>query len=122
MKYEIKRLNLWSVVKIVFVISLLIGFVFSLIYAGFLQVMTLLTSNFGGEDFVQMIPSGGSMFIIVVVFFTIIFAVFYTTSALFAVVLYNAIAGWAGGVVVEMAAREISPQNEAAPQDESTTY
>ncbi|MBN1997806.1 DUF3566 domain-containing protein [candidate division KSB1 bacterium] len=120
MQHEIKRFNLWSVVKIVFIISLLVGFVFSLIYAGLLQMMTLLTSNFGGEDFVHMMPTGASMFFIVVVFFTIAFAVFYTIFAAFAVVLYNIIAGWAGGIVVELDQKNMSPQIETAPQDETT--
>lgn len=108
MEYEIKRFNIWSMVKIVFIIFLIIGFLISLFYV----VILILIQSFAGslelggfENELMAISCVAGIFI--VLFFTIFYAVFVSVFCAFFLGLYNIIAGWLGGIKFTMD-RELS--------------
>ena len=100
MKLELQRIDLWSAIKIVFMLSLILGFILSLFYASLMQFMGLFLNTLGGENLNSMIPLGGIMTGMVIVFGTFGIAIIYTILAAIMVILYNFMAGWAGGVVL----------------------
>ncbi len=102
MKYEIKNIQIWSVIKIVFIVSLLIGFISSFICFGILIFLTALISSFGAQEYVSAIPVEGSLSFLLVLFGTIGFAFIHTFIAVFFVVLYNIFSKWLGGFVINL--------------------
>jgi hypothetical protein len=112
MKYELKRIEIWSIIRIVFMISLVIGFVLSLFYASLLQFLGLFMNTIGGQDFNQMIPLGGIMTGFVLLFGTFGIAIIYTLIAAIAIFMYNVMAGWAGGIVLHLKSIDVEHQPE----------
>ncbi|HPG39145.1 MAG TPA: hypothetical protein PLP19_03570 [bacterium] len=100
MRLELKRFEIWSVVKIVFLISLIIGFIISLLYAGFFVVMGTFIGAIGGEDLTPMMPSSGLVYIMILVFGTMGIAVAYTIGAVVFISIYNLFSRFTGGIVV----------------------
>lgn len=114
MNFELKRVDVWSVVKIVFfldaVIGLLVGFFYTLVFslvggmAGFLN----------GE---RALPMVGLFSGLVGFFMSFVLAIFYAVfgAVLTAILvgLYNLLARWLGGFRLSLA-EEIYPE-EAHP-------
>jgi len=100
MRLELKRIEIWAVVKIVFLISLIIGFIFSLLYAGFFMVMGSFIGAIGGEDITPMLPTSGVMALMIIIFGTFGVAVAYTVGAVIFVTIYNIFSKVTGGFVV----------------------
>lgn len=113
MRLELKRFEIWSVVKIVFLISLLIGFIFSLLYAGFFMVMGSFISAIGGEDLTPMMPASGLVFVLILVFGTVAIAVIYTIGAVVFTSIYNLFSRFTGGFVVDV--EKIEPDETIKP-------
>jgi len=109
MDYEIRCIDVWSVVKIVFVISLVLGLIVGLFY--FLVVISLgsLVSSFGfGEEidtssFTQL---AGFLGLFMAIFIAILTAIFYSIVSAIAVGLYNLLSRWAGGIQVQLVGPE----------------
>jgi len=100
MRLELKRIEIWAVVKIVFLISLLIGFIISLLYAGFFMVMGSFMGAIGGEDITPMLPASGVVALVIIIFGTIGIAVVYTIAAAIFVAIYNIFSRFTGGFIV----------------------
>ena len=99
MECEIKRFNLWSAAKILFIIFLVISILLSMFYmlivgvlGNFLQSMGL--NEFEGE--MINVSSIGGFFI--VLFLSIFYSIFLTVISVFMLVLYNIAAGIIGGI------------------------
>ncbi len=121
MRYELKRIEIWSVVKIIFVISLFIGFLISLLYAGLFLLMGTLGSALGGQDIANILPVGGVALVFIIVFVTIVISVVYTLAAIIFIGLYNLIAGWAGGFIVHFESIPEHQQTISTPKTEEPT-
>lgn len=103
MRHEIKRIDVWSVVKIVFLLSLIGGFIIGVFYAALIGIISSISASMGGDEFTQALGMfGGIALIFIVIFFTIFVAVTYTLFAAIGAALYNFIARWAGGVTIEL--------------------
>ena len=100
MKYELKRIEVWPVVKIIFVISLFLGFFISLLYAGLFFIAGVISSSLGVDELAPAISISGVVALFIVLFGTITVAVVYSLVALIFTALYNLVARWAGGFVV----------------------
>ena len=112
MRYELKRIAIWSVIKIIFIISLFLGFVISAFYAGLFFILTAFGNALAPAEFVQFFPVGGAFTIGIIVIGTIGVAVIYTIGATIFVGLYNIIARWAGGFRVRFDVVEDNPNNQ----------
>jgi hypothetical protein len=107
MRYEIKRIDIWSIVKIVFLLSLLGGFIIGVFYAAIIGFISSMSSTMGGDSFTDALGVlGGVALIFIVVFCTIFFAVFYTVLAAIGAALYNLFSRWAGGITLELMGKE----------------
>ena len=104
MNYEIKRINVWSVIKIVFLISFCLGALIGVFYALFLSIVTSVIQNLTTE----IIDTGFGSFSGIGIFFVIIATAFFiaisnTIFCAFFICVYNITAQWSGGFKVELA-------------------
>ena len=107
MRYEIKRIDIWSIVKIVFLLSLLGGFIIGVFYAVIIGFISSMSSTMGGDGFTDALGVfGGVALIFIVIFCTIFFAVLYTVLAAISAVLYNFFSRWAGGITLELISKD----------------
>ncbi len=69
MRYELRRIEIWPVAKIVFILSLLLGFFIGVLYAGLFAVISVISSSeeiaFGEPD-----VSTGAVAVLIVLVFT----------------------------------------------------
>ena len=97
MKYELGRIEIWPIVKIVFILSLLLGFFIGVLYAGMFLMMDVF-SSVAAESGLDGLDSFGSGFaIFIIIGCTLGLAFMYTIGAIIYVVLYNLLAGSIGG-------------------------
>jgi len=107
MRYEIKRIDIWSVVKIVFLLSLIGGFLLGVFYAALIGFITSFSDTMGGDEFTDALGVfGGVALIFIVIACTIFFAGIYTVMAAIGAALYNFFARWAGGIALELNSAE----------------
>ena len=98
MKYELSRIEIWPVVKIVFFLSLLLGFFIGILYAGMFLMMDMF-SNVALESGFDDYSSFGSGFVVILLIgCTLGFSFLYTLGAMIGVVFYNVLAGSIGGL------------------------
>ncbi len=102
MKYELKRIEIWPVFKIVFVLSLLLGFFIGLIYAGLFLIIDAFANVAAESGFEEFNTFGPGLAILMIIACTFGISFLYTTGALVFTVLYNLIAGSIGGFRVEL--------------------
>ncbi len=100
MRYELRRIELWPVAKIVFILSLPLGFFIGVLYAGLFALISVFSQS---EDIVFNEPdiSTGALSVFIVLIFTFLIPVIYTVFSVVFVALYNLIASWSGGFRVE---------------------
>jgi len=112
MVYEIRRINIWSVMKIAFVIFAILGLIIGILYFIFFlfvgQVMEMATP----DEFSGMTGLfSGFLGFFAVFFLAIFYAVFGSLmTALFAGI-YNLMARGFGGVEVHLEARTTGPES-----------
>ena len=103
MEYEIKRFNIWSAAKIVFIIFIIIGILFSLFYLVVIGIFQNFIQSIGMNEFEDNMPFiTGFTGIIVIVFFSFFYAIFATIFTILILGLYNIIAGFAGGIKIDV--------------------
>ncbi|MFC1558107.1 DUF3566 domain-containing protein [candidate division KSB1 bacterium] len=99
MKYELKRIHIWSAAKITFLITLILGLLMSLFYIVSLTLVQNLVEYIGegiiDESMIQLV-SANSLFL--VFFISVFYAVVTTVFTIFFTALYNIIAGKTGGI------------------------
>jgi hypothetical protein len=106
MKVEVKRIDIWPVIKIVFVLSLLLGFFIGVLYGGLFLLMDAF-SQVAFESGFDEFGSFGAGFILFFIFgFTFGIAILNTIGAVIFVVLYNLLAGSFGGFRVDLESLE----------------
>ncbi len=99
MEYEIKRFNIWSVTKIVFIIFLIIGFLLSLFYVVIFSIFQNFLQSFEiGEFEEEAVRLTGFAGIFLVLFLSFFYATVSTIISIFFTGLYNIIAGVIGGI------------------------
>ncbi len=117
MKYEIKKINVWSSVKTGFFIWGMLGFVFGIYMAlmmpAFLKMMESI-GPFGGE-FGSLTPIA---LIFLPIMYSLIGAVVGTITTAIAVGFYNLISSLLGGISIEMSGEQIHPLNISPPTAE----
>lgn len=112
MDYEIKRIPILPLIKVLFFVFLVIGFIWGIFYGliiiGFVSVMSSvlnlndsITEQFAGMGFLGVIFMG--------IFFSIFSAVLMTVFSAVGAACYNLIAGWLGGVTLQLEAPEDNP-------------
>src|SRR4030067_474414 len=107
MNWEIKRIDLWSAIKVSFVANAVLGFILGL----FIGLMTAALSEFlapfiamSGQDVEQLSSASGAGMVIFMPFFMAFFmAVAYGVIVTGIIVgIYNLVAKFAGGIKVNL--------------------
>lgn len=110
MIFELKRIDIWSVVKITFVIFLILGFLFSLLLFALMNMFSGFVDQFGGSD-MYMPESGGAMGIVGLfgsVFSAVFYAVIGSVFVAIGVAVYNLFASALGGFKFYFVEHEIT--------------
>jgi uncharacterized BrkB/YihY/UPF0761 family membrane protein len=120
MTYEIKKIDVWSVVKIAFILYGIFGLIFGLFYALLLTFLGGILSQFGG-DFGQI--SGfftGAVGILMAFFIALFYAVIGAIFTAIFVWLYNVLAKLAGGIRFNLEGEKIAtPPPAEKPESDS---
>ena len=106
MKYELKRIDIWPVVKVVFILSLLLGFFIGILYAGLFLLMDAFTQLAAETGFADINSFGGGFALFALFGCTFGISFFYTVGAVIFIVLYNLLAGSIGGIRFELESLE----------------
>ncbi len=102
MRYEIKRLEIWPIVKIAFIISLLFGFFMGLLNAAFFLLVDAIAQTVARAGFDNSQTFDSSFVAFILMFSTLFVAFLSTFAAMVLTGLYNLFAGWFGGFIVEL--------------------
>ncbi|MCB2199362.1 DUF3566 domain-containing protein [bacterium] len=122
MTWVLKRIPLGPVAKVGFILYFAVVLVMFLIYSIFLGGLMDMVSSMVGDEFGLPVMTGGAL-ILGGLFLAIFLSVIYTLITLLAAVLYNAIAGFAGGIEFDLQERyptrvPVQPETvEATPVD-----
>lgn len=97
--YEIKRIDVWPVVRVAFMIGAVLGFILGLVSSLLIAAFSNLVGAISGVDLTHG-PGEVSRGIIVAgaIFWTPIYGVIGAFLAAITVWIYNLMAKWAGGV------------------------
>lgn len=117
MKFELKRIDVWSITKISFFLNGVFGLLFGLFYALILAMVGSMIGPLSGGEF----ESFGALTGAFGIFFAIILAIFSAvtggvTAAVFAW-LYNIFAKWIGGIEINLAGEKI--ESVSSPDEKS---
>ena len=102
MNYEIKRFAIWPVAKISFVVGAILGF----LIGGFFWIVSGIISQIPFEDFgsdAAGLESLGAMGIVLPFFMAVFYGVLMMVGNVIFTGLYNVLAGFVGGLEVELA-------------------
>ncbi len=105
MKFELKTINYWSLLRTSFLMNLILGFILGVFFALFASLMFSFAAKFGGlSGFTEMpeeMSSFGILIIIYPIFFAFMGAVFNTVIFLIGAFVYNLVAKFVGGIEFE---------------------
>jgi hypothetical protein len=115
MNWEIRKIDLWSAIKISFIANAALGFVLGLVIGLMSAVLTKFMYPFmamRGEELEEIGTASGAFMVIFMPFFMAFFmAVIYGVVITGIVVLiYNIIAGLAGGIRITLAQPDLAVQ------------
>lgn len=123
MTYEIKKIDVWSVVKIAFILSGIFGLLAGLLYAVLLTLVGGILSQLGGE-FEAMKGLTGAVSIFMAFFLALFYAVIGAVGAAICTLIYNLLARGLGGVKFyleqEKAKVVIQPARPSGTESEGT--
>lgn len=97
----IKRVSPGSVAKVALVLYGLLGLIGGAIVALFSATLGSLASMGGGENRIGMLP-GMFMGVGAIVIMPILYGVFGAIVAAISAVIYNIVAGWVGGIQIDV--------------------
>ncbi len=104
MKYELKRIDLWSAIKISFVVHAIVGLLVGILIGLAFSLFFAFVGQFAPADDIEASlsefgPLGGFLIgMFYAVFIAVVNGVIMTGMA---VILYNLVAGWVGGLTFE---------------------
>jgi hypothetical protein len=121
-RFEIRHISFWPAMRIIFVIFLVVGILFAILYAVMLAGMGFIATGIGdsafGDDF-GILRNLGFVMIPVI---AIIYAVFGTIAAAVWICIYNIAASAVGGIEVELRPVEgVIPPAPQSGRDTGTT-
>lgn len=119
MTYEIKKIDVWSVVKIAFIINGIFGLIFGLFYAVILTMLGGFLSQFGEfGEFGEMTGFfTGAVGILMAFFMALFYAVLGAIFTAIFVWLYNVLAKLTGGIRFNLETEKVVAVAPAEKQD-----
>ena len=114
MKVELKRIDIWPVIKIVFILSLLIGFFIGVIYGGIFLLVDAFSQVAIDSGFDEFASIGAGFVLFMILGFTFGIATLNSISAMIFVVLYNLLAGSFGGFRVDLESKQTIQKEDSS--------
>lgn len=103
MTLEIKRLDVWSCVKVGFILFGILGLIIGIFYALMIGFITSLMGPLGGSEIEPLAGLfSGALGIFMAFFMAIFYAVMGAVATAITVWLYNVCARWVGGIMVNL--------------------
>ena len=115
MKFELKAIGYWSVIRVSFIVNLIVGFIFGVFYAIFIGIFISLISNVLNASEFGMLEDGFSMAGLIIIPFIFAFggAVFNTILFTITAFIYNMAGKYFGGLELELNQIQIQPVTSA---------
>jgi hypothetical protein len=114
MTYEIRKIHVWSVMKVAFVIFGVLGLIVGLFYIIFFAFMGRMMELAAPQEFGRMAGLfGGALGVIAAFFLAVFYAVFGSLMTAFLVGIYNLLARGFGGIELQLEAQ--SPPVQQSP-------
>ena len=109
MKFELKKIGVWSAIKVTFLISLAVGFAVGILYALFFMALMSIPMSQMPDDFpgMSVMFVGGVMLIIMPIMMSVFMAIINTIGAALTALIYNLVVKMVGGLELDFA--EIKP-------------
>jgi hypothetical protein len=98
---EIKRIDLWSLFKLAFIINGVIGLIIGFFYALMIMAIGGINSAVFADEFSKIGVFGGVLGLVMIPFFAFINAIFGSVVTTVCGWIYNAVAGVAGGLRIQ---------------------
>ncbi len=95
---EMRRIPVWPVMRVVFIVFLIIGIIVGLMYGFMMSSFGMLLSALGESPIEEGFPLIGNLGFLMIPIFAIFYAVFGTIAAIIWVVIYNITASVVGGI------------------------
>ena len=125
MRYELKSIGVWSVIKISFFFHLIGGLIFGLMYGVITSFVLAVADQFPGILGSGLSPedlSGGMLIVVFPLMFSFFGAIFGTLMSMVLAGLYNVIARLIGGLEFNFSANELAAPSQPGPyRPESAT-
>jgi hypothetical protein len=118
MQYTIRRIHIWSVIKIAFFILAISGFLVGLLWGIFLWAFSSVLEAIMPAEFGTPEMSGLMVFILAFVLAPI-YGVFGAVTAGIATAIYNAISKLTGGIEIQLTPKRPEPPIEPKMQEET---
>ncbi|KPK98098.1 MAG: hypothetical protein AMJ90_10000 [candidate division Zixibacteria bacterium SM23_73_2] len=122
MKFELKRVDVWSATKISFFLNGFLGLIFGLFYALILAMVGSIIEPISGGE----IESLGALTGAFGIFFAIILAIFSAVTGGITVAIlawiYNIFARWIGGIEMDLAGGKIEPLSSVEREEGLSRY
>jgi hypothetical protein len=112
--FEVRRIPVWPVMRVVFIIFLIIGIIVGLMYGFMVSSFGLLLSALGESPLDEGFPLIGNLGFLMIPIFAIFYAVFGTIAAVIWAVIYNITASVVGGIELELEEKEMPFSGGAA--------
>jgi hypothetical protein len=110
MKFELKRIPVFPVIKVTFLVSLVLGFALGLLIAMFIVPILAMIGSMAPPGSSDRSPFGGMsagiLVIVLPIVYAVMLAVMNTLMVLIATGAYNTIAKFAGGIELELESTE----------------
>jgi hypothetical protein len=125
-KYELKSIGYWSLIKISFIVNLIVGFIVGFFFALFIGIVVSLAANLTGMTGVAF-PGGElpSIWVLIIIYpfmFGFGGAVFNTILYVIIAFIYNIAAKGVGGVELELNEVRVQTSTQIPPpMDQSAT-
>ena len=111
--FEMRRIPVWPVIRVVFIIFLIIGIIVGLMYGFMISSFGLLLSALGESPLDEGFPLIGNLGFLMIPIFAVLYAVFGTIAAVIWTVIYNITASVVGGIELELKEKKM-PYSEGA--------
>ena len=101
MNYELKKLDIWSCVKIAFFLNGVMGLFVGILYALFFAFFSTFLRGLGGAEFEGLTPAfTGFLSIFMIIFLAFFYAVIGAIATAILVWIYNLLAKLLGGIKI----------------------
>jgi len=103
----LKKLPVWPVIKVTFVVFLVIGIIIGIFYAFLISGWSFLANSFMASEMGSEMNLLRGLGFIMIPFFAVIYAIFGAIWSLIMVLLYNLIASAVGGIELHLEDRGV---------------